>query len=1406
MAGFDLTSTFKSAKYNYSFTGDKGNIYNVDIHEFDYDNTVSGLNSIELSGRGAVQTRWSHSGEDEYSPLLTSSTTLTLFDTGEALAGDLIGGLDDVEDKYLLVIRQTSSIKWIGRIDPEAINFREDGPVVLSITASDGLGRLDKEPYIVDFTGTGPVSGVESFTSILSEILDTTGFDLDYYVSSSFYPKTDPVLAATDNPLENTYVDRINFTSDDDAQGAVSKLSVLKAVCTTWGAKIFQADGAWHITQVNHLSASSYRRWRYDTDGVAKIVDSHASNVYEDISPRVTFSDNTLVRTFSNASFLKGHSASVVKYAHGPVQVLRFPGFDPVSAEDAKLYWGGEYSWSRNGTAKLDNVEAGDWGMRIDTVDGDVSGTTGYDPLTVWAIAGNGDDTSGSFTTLIGGNTSSQTSDTIPSGTVLNLEVDVQVRRDDANTNEVYSPPGSVLIQVKHTGATTQYLHQDGFQSVSWSTTPNWMVFGGAALGGSSSQLFLNQWTSILLKMEALDSDGTLTMTLGPYIEDSATPKADYAIYGTAQLNPNLPDGTLNYRATNTVNYISRSKPNFKETMTTMGDGPTSLNRGAMFTSTSKADLTADWEESTSGHSGTDTNEDHALVLGRAILTSMNKVRRIHSSAYPGHTSILTPLDVLSRGYIMPTWELSVNWIPEFSEGSWYHADENSFTDDLEVGLYEGTEGSRSLNAMSDQVGFTLNQLSQTFFSENSKRITVTTEDIVAGATTADVDVEAIGEALLNNDDQVILIGYDLSLHRLNLTQDQASGDTTLYFDDPDNPGSNYDFPLNIPAGASIFYGDKEMLTLARLGEQGFKVTVLGAALGLVDGAQSGTLTQLTVSDWIASVPSGTTIALDDGTELTLSADANPNDTTIYFNSTSVNASDNEEVVSGSRADLSVTAAQVAINVSDISGNTGNISVNSGNISTNVTNISTNDGEILANTGLINVESGRIDLQIERSGDRIGVITSASSGATLTLSGGINDDLFDGDSVLIIDKSTGTIQKREVASDAAQSATSFTVTSAVTVAVDDVVYYGSVAGLRVDFDGISVLNTHLKSNWNGVVNSSGVITTPGTAGWIITNQGNAEFNNVSIRGELDVSDIVGDLTVTDGSIIVNMDDTVTAATKLPLSFYDENGATDVLTWSYNPYVTNIDWVMYNSNEAGVFIFQAQNSGSNQADLSLWPAGLTTITNSVSWVEANDSLIINGSVFSGDQDDRFALMSMGKPSYYEYHLAGYGTSSFYTKTSNTTVANTVTKTSLIGTGSGTNTIPADALATGSTIRVTAGGAYSSSAGNTLNLTIDIDGTTVFSRPVSFSSAVSGYGWTFDSLVTVRSDTTAISSGSLIYNDSTGGQLSANNTTTTTTISSVSGGTSVVTLNATWTTANASSSVTCSNLNIEVHRAN
>ena len=182
------------------------------------------------------------------------------------------------------------------------------------------------------------------------------------------------------------------------------------------------------------------------------------------------------------------------------------------------------------------------------------------------------------------------------------------------------------------------------------------------------------------------------------------------------------------------------------------------------------------------------------------------------------------------------------------------------------------------------------------------------------------------------------------------------------------------------------------------------------------------------------------------------------------------------------------------------------------------------------------------------------------------------------------------------------------------------------------------------------------------------------------------------------------------------------------------------------------------------------------------------------------------MSMGKPSYYEYHLAGYGTSSFYTKTSNTTVANTVTKTSLIGTGSGTNTIPADALATGSTIRVTAGGAYSSSAGNTLNLTIDIDGTTVFSRPVSFSSAVSGYGWTFDSLVTVRSDTTAISSGSLIYNDSTGGQLSANNTTTTTTISSVSGGTSVVTLNATWTTADASSSVTCSNLNIEVHRAN
>jgi hypothetical protein len=1414
---FNFAPNWKSAKYTLAVKGDEGNDYTVEIHRDTYDKWVSGSNTLVGSTRDSIVTSWDPSDKDEYSPFVFSQTTLAIYDGGEAVASDLIGAINEVEDLFLIVVRDGDDLKWIGKIDPEGITFDEDGPVQLQIIAADGLGRLDNTGYNLDENGLRADSEVVSLMSIVADILNDTGFGLDSYVSTSFYPKVTPSLGATDNPLENIYIDKLAFLTDDGkgTRSAVSKLTVLRTICQAFGIKCFQADGAWHLIQANHLHVSSYRRWRYDSTGTGKIANgenigsgtravSPSGVDYEDVTPSVTPTNEDRERTTSTASFLTGYNSVEVQYKHGPVNIWRSSRFEPLTREEAESMLGGTYPWDTTGGASIYPFFDGSSGMGVNVVDANPADVSGYSIVSS-GIVNATDAGGGEWDFISAGGVAEQTTPTISSLAELGLAFQVFGLTGSENPPRQRVGDDWVAIQVVHNGSSTQYLSATDTGDFTWGATENWILL--------ENFVEKNGWVSKKFgDIEALPSDGSVTVRLGPIIHDETGAGEliwSKAVWDNVELVPVLADGTQNNTATSSINYISRTNPRPRSLPVMIGDGPTVYNRGTMFVGPFKINgVTGNWEESTSGHSGASTGDNHFDVLGRAILTSTNAIRRVHSASYPNIGHILTPLDVLSRdGSLYPAWRVDLNWTREFSSGSWYKSDENGFTDDLVTGIDNGTGSAGDFGrGMSGDSSFLFSQMEQVFNSENSKRLTRTTESIPAGATTADVDVEVISQALLNSNDTIVMISPDLSVYKLKLTQDQPAGAATLYFDDPANPGSNYDFPVDVPSGANIFLADDDTLTLVRLGEQGFKVTVLGQPLGKVDGAQSGTLTQLTVKDWIVSVPSGTTIALDDGTELTLSADVNPSDTTIYFNSTSVNASDDEEVVSGSLADLSVTAAQVAINVSDISGNTGNISVNSGNISTNVTNISTNNGGILANTGLINVESGRIDLQIERSEDSIGVITSASSGTTLTLSGGINDDLFDGDSVLIIDKSTGTIQKREVASDAAQFATSFTVTSAVTVAVDDVVHYGVVAGLRVDFDGISVLNTHLKSNWNGVVNSSGVITTPGTTGWIITNQGNAEFNNVSIRGELDVSDIVGDLTVTDGSIIVNMDDTVTGATKLPLSFYDENGATDVLTWSYNPYVTNIDWVMYNSNEAGVLIFQAQNSGSNQADLSLWPAGLTTITNSVSWVEANDSLIINGSVFSGDQDDRFALMSMGKPSYYEYHLAGYGTSSFYTKTSNTTVANTVTKTSLIGTGSGTNTIPADALATGSTIRVTAGGAYSSSAGNTLNLTIDIDGTTVFSRPVSFSSAVSGYGWTFDSLVTVRSDTTAISSGSLIYNDSTGGQLSANNTTTTTTISSVSGGTSVVTLNATWTTADASSSVTCSNLNIEVHRAN
>jgi len=1139
---FTFAPNWTSAKYRYSFTGDEGTSYIWEIHEDGYNNGGSPT-SIDASGRDNCITSWKNEGKDEYSPLMTSETKISLFDPSLNVINDLLdalstGSISDVEEKYRLVVRSGDNLKWVGNIDPEGITYEEDGVTQLNITATDGIGRLGNKPYITNTaTGTLP-NGVDSIKNIFVELLDYTGFDLDIYMSSSFYPKAMyslPSQGVNSNPLEYIYANKYHFRDVQgindsilawtipaqevlSAQGfldpgdidkddrPISVHSALVGLLKSLGLRIVQQDGIWHIIQCNHLAkATTYKRWKYDSTGAAI-----GSPNYEDVTSGLSISNITVARTRSRVSTLPSYSSSVVTYAHGSSNMIRLGKFGNITKAGGA--YNAAYPWTA-GNASLSaraDRDGGFSGWHIDDVNEDPTQKTGFTRIDDFPGIFNFDDSSGSFTTSIGGRTASQTTNIeSQSGDKLNLQFEVFAAPKGVTVGSIdllgretpeISGDAFVAVQLKLNTSTPRYLELIEPRAGEWTTTPTWM---------SWSWLSLQDFSSIFVTTNAVPSDATITVTLGP-IFDGKGNQVGSCYYDNVALYPVESDGAISFTATSYVNYIDRADPRPRQHSVKFGDGPTAYTSGALYTASDRSAFTADWEEvlntggSASGHSGADTNEELPVVLGRAILKSTNRIRTVHDRAFNGAGQVLLPLDVILDGSRYAPHSLDANWVEEYSSGSWVKLDENGFTDDLETAI---KSGGSSLSDWGRGTGYNsglvLNGLQQSFISDNSKRITRTTAAIPAGNTTASVAVEEIAEPLLNDNDTIVIISPTLEWYRVKITQDQLAADTEIFFDDPDAPGSNFDFPNKIPAGANIFVADDELLTLVRTGAQGFAVTVLGQDLGTVNESPGGSAsyTDIDVTDWNATVRTGSTIEVQqtDGSYVTaqLWSDAYKGATNIQITlpgepdtqtSIPMDLSSGKKISpsgSVSRADFTVTADAITSYIST-------------------------DGDLIAT-----------------------IDEPASTGITVETDTNISSTLKAGDAVYFHGAASGRVFKRTVATVGSPTVNDFTVTSAFggddVLADGDYVFGGTLVGMRIDADGVDFVNTHIKSdNWassGGVIDDDpasatyGEITTNGTAGWVITKSGEAEFANLTVRGTL--STLEGTLTVNTGGLFTD---------------------------------------------------------------------------------------------------------------------------------------------------------------------------------------------------------------------------------------------------------------------------------------------
>jgi hypothetical protein len=628
-----------------------------------------------------------------------------------------------------------------------------------------------------------------------------------------------------------------------------------------------------------------------------------------------------------------------------------------------------------------------------------------------------------------------------------------------------YAQLRAAYYQIKlSNGSSTYYLKQStGFYQ--WTTDVYWLTRSVAE----------NDWNNIEFTIwDKTPISGQVTVTIGPAIDTrqvSILTENNVASFDELRwdnvdvrpilnpLNPNAEStGTIVFDDAQTTEVVS-----VREVPVRIGDAPYNPCRFGMSLDSDGLLQTANWSEDPIGVDA-ESGLSHEGLLGTAVLRSLRAPRETHSATYFGLSETLGCWHVISRGgseYAPKS--ITTQWNRSNTSGTWYKVTESGFISDTAI-----IKGSAAFVSSRGGVGESsarfFQNIGNALFADGSTAITRTDSPISAGTVTS-ISIESIVEPIFKSGDLISIMGPDLSFVQARISADQDALATTLSIEDKDSPGTGVTFAQEMPSPAAVYFLEQELLTLARLGEQGFAVTVLGENLGTINETKSGLYTTLNVTNWGISVKTGAEVYIEQSDDtlvkVTLSADAPKGSTSISFASASIDVTAGDRVKpSGTvnRADFQVTADAITAYLG-------------------------NPGDVIATLSADSTWDG--------------------TRTTLPCSGGTSEDLEAKDPVLIYTQ-LGSVVKGIVNVDTASGATSIVLSSTsgnltASAKSGDKVVPGSVTGLRIDMDGIEVRADEIRSdNYNG----DGTSGNPGTAGWLIGGSGDAFFGSIYARGSI----------------------------------------------------------------------------------------------------------------------------------------------------------------------------------------------------------------------------------------------------------------------------------------------------------------
>lgn len=228
--------------------------YRVEI--VDSDEATENIRDFEIAISGAV-INYESTEQDVYKPIISSTCTFSLICTTQSQIDFLRSVATSAIGRYgVRVLRADSAgtpttTKWVGVLISDQLNFADNLPQEVVLTATDDLGYLNDMPYVQNdgsrFRGTQTI--LNHIQQALKKL--RTRWYYDYSVGGifniEFSFENDLVASEYSSSsvlvglLEETKINNFLFYDNESSEGAINCYQVLEIILKYFGASIYQS-------------------------------------------------------------------------------------------------------------------------------------------------------------------------------------------------------------------------------------------------------------------------------------------------------------------------------------------------------------------------------------------------------------------------------------------------------------------------------------------------------------------------------------------------------------------------------------------------------------------------------------------------------------------------------------------------------------------------------------------------------------------------------------------------------------------------------------------------------------------------------------------------------------------------------------------------------------------------------------------------------------------------------------------------------------------------------------------------------------------------------------------------------------------------------------------------------------